>query len=163
LVGGGLGMLIAYWTLGLADALMPQSLPRIHEMRIDGRVLSFTIVLSAAAGVLCGLLPALRFRSQEISSALNQGGIRTTESAGGRRLRSLLAGLEIALSLMLVIGAGLLVKSFVRLHRTDPGFDANHVVTAMLALLPAKYPEAPQVTNFYGEFLERVKAIPDVR
>jgi len=132
-MGGAAGLLIARWSLNVVRSVNPGNIPRLETIGIDGRVLAFTFGVSILTGIVFGLAPALRAAKVDLNSALKSGG-RSTQGDGGfsssrRRLRSLLVVSELALSLMLLIGAGLLIRSFVRLQSVSPGFNPGHVVS----------------------------------
>jgi predicted permease len=137
-MGGATGLLIAKWGLHVVRIVNPGNIPRLESIGIDGRVLAFTFAISIATGIVFGLAPALRAARVDLNSALKSGG-RSTQGDGGfstsrHRLRGLLVVSELALSLMLLIGAGLLIRSFVRLEGVSPGFNPSHVVSARVAV-----------------------------
>ncbi|HEV8702062.1 MAG TPA: ABC transporter permease [Candidatus Polarisedimenticolia bacterium] len=162
-LGGGLGLMLALWGIDLLSALEPGTLPRMSEVRIDGGVLLFTLLLSLASGVLFGLAPALQVSRARVNQTLKEGGRAATETRGRRRLRGLLVIGQMALALMLLVAAGLMVRSFMRLQRVDPGFDPEGLLTVQLSLSQARYPEAQQKTAFYRRLLERARSLPGVR
>jgi len=161
LAGGVLGVLWATWGIRLLLKLAPESIPRLDQIGIDGRVLGWTALVSLLAGVLFGLAPAWQSSRLNLNEAT--GGRGTTESPGKRRWRDLLVVSELALAVMLLIGAGLLVKSFWRLQRVDAGVNPERVLTMQLALRGQRYADARQVDAFYPRLLERVQALPGVR
>ena len=159
--GGALGLLLAYWGTSALAALAPASLPRLHEVGLDGRTVVFTVLLSLLTGILFGVIPALYVARSDLQDTLKAGG---RGAAGGReRARSGLVVSQIALSLVLLVGAGLMLKSFARLLRVSPGFDAEHVLTAKLSLPRAKYPDDARRVAFFQEAVGRVAALPGVR
>jgi len=162
LAGGGLGLLLALWGVDLFAALGPAELPRARDIRLDGRVLAFTAALSLLTGLLFGLIPALRASRPELQQTLKEGGEAT---GGGRRryLQSLLVVSEVALALVLLVGAGLMINSLFRLQRVSPGVDADRVLVARIGLPEAKYREDSQVATFYQEVLRRVRSLPGVQ
>ncbi len=162
LTGGAGGLLIAAWGVELLRALAPDSLPRVAEIRIDGWVLGFTLVLSMIAGVVFGAAPLVQSARADLAGTLKAGGRGTTAAPSRHRLRSGLVAAELALSLVLLTGAGLLLKSFVRLQQVDPGFDSKGVITFQVALPPAKYPTGPATAGFFRQALERAEAVPGV-
>jgi putative ABC transport system permease protein len=162
LAGGALGLLLAVWGKDLLVALGPASLPRAQEITIDGSVLGFTLLIAVATGIVFGLVPAFQAARIDLNEALKDGGRSPGAGPGRRGLRDALVVSEIALSLVLLVGAGLMIRSFVRLVQVDPGFDARNVLTAQVALPDAKYPERPQVAAFFERALERVRASPGV-
>ena len=162
LTGGAGGLLIAAWGVELLRAFAPDSLPRVAEIRIDGWVLGFTLVLSMIAGVVFGAAPLVQSARADLAGTLKAGGRGTTAAPSRHRLRSGLVAAEVALSLVLLTGAGLLLKSFVRLQQVDPGFDSKGVITFQVALPPAKYPTGPATAGFFRQALERAEAVPGV-
>jgi predicted permease len=147
-LGGVAGLLLAYWGVGALLALAPASLPRTGEVGIDGTVLLFTLTVSLLAGIVFGLAPGLRFSHPDLQASLKEGG-RSTAGNSGRRTRHLLVISELALAVVLLAGAGLTIKSFLRLLNVDPGFDPRNVLTARISLPQSKYPQHQQVDAFY--------------
>jgi putative ABC transport system permease protein len=162
LMGGTLGVLLALWGIDALLALSPDSIPRVQEITLDQRVLVFTLVVSLLTGLVFGLFPALQASRSGVGEALKETGRSSTGSLASRRARNLLVAAEVALSVLLLVGSGLLVKSFLRLRDVDPGFDPQNVLTMRIALAPARYHEADQVIAFYEQVLERVRAVPGV-
>ncbi len=162
IVGGGLGLLLAMWGVDLLVAASPANIPRVQQVGLDGRVLAFTLLLSALVGIAFGLVPALHASKPDLNDALKEGSRGSTESLRRNRVRSLLVVAEVALSLMLLIGAGLLLKSFMRLVQTDPGFDASHVLTLDIPLGRQRYATPEQQTDFFRRLVERTKSLPGV-
>ncbi|MDQ3803685.1 MAG: ABC transporter permease [Acidobacteriota bacterium] len=161
-LGGAAGLLLALWATSLLVALGSDAIPRPDEIAVDARVLGFTLGVSLLTGIAFGLAPALAASRPDLNETLKEGGRSQTFGRGRKRVRGVLVVSEVALSLLLLIGAGLLVKSFVRLRRVDPGFDPRHVLT-MNAFLPgARYPEEWQHAAFFEKVLERVRALPGV-
>lgn len=166
LAGGLAGVAVAYVAIMAMRVLGPGTLPRIAEIGLDGRVLAFTFVVSLLTGVVFGLAPALRSSQVDLNGVLKDGG-RTSVGGGAfglghQKLRRLLIVSEIALSLMLLIGAGLLIRSYQRVSNADPGFDPNNVLSLRLALPNTKYNSPELVTGFYRQLNERVAALPGV-
>jgi putative ABC transport system permease protein len=161
-LGGGVGGLaLAEWGLTLIVGLAPRDVPRLAEAGIDGTVLVFTLLASIASGVLFGLAPALRV-SSDLQSVLKEGG-RGSAGSGGQRLRSALVVGEVAMSLMLLIGSGLLINSFLRLLKVNMGFEPANLLTMQLFLSPSKYAESqPKTALAIQSILERVNALPGV-
>jgi putative ABC transport system permease protein len=159
-VSGTLGVVLALWGVDSLAAAGRMWLPRAEGIKIDATVLLFTLGVSLLTAILFGLAPALRASSGQLSEALKEGGQRAGH--GRDRLRSLLVVSEVALSLVLLVGAGLLIKSFVRLLSVDKGFDPRHVLALDLSLPESKYPEPPQQAQFFQQVLERVSALPGV-
>ncbi|MFY9611384.1 MAG: ABC transporter permease [Blastocatellia bacterium] len=161
LLGGMVGVVLAVWARKVLLALGARHIPRIHEISLDGTALGFTLGITLLAAVLAGLLPAWQASRHELTGALKDG----QKGAGGSQrsgLRSLLVVSEIALSFMLVIGAGLLIKSFIRLVRVDPGIDPSNVLTMRLDLPGSRYPEDRQQAAFFEEVERRIKVLPGV-
>jgi putative ABC transport system permease protein len=162
-VGGLLGAMLASWGVELLLKLAPQSVPRLNQIGIDGRALGWTALVSLLTGVLFGLAPALQSSRLSLNETLKEDGRGATESPDKRRWRDLLVISELALAVMLLIGAGLLVKSFWRLQRVDSGVDTDRVLTMQLALRGQRYADPRQVDAFYPRLLERIQALPGVR
>jgi putative ABC transport system permease protein len=163
LAGGALGLVLAAWLTRAFVAFAPGAIPRLNEVGLDGRVLAFTALLSLATGVLFGLGPAFRGSRTELNAALQEGGARVAGSVARNRLRRLLVAAEVALALVLLIGSGLLVKSFVELRQTPLGFDPSGTMTASLTLPDAEYPTVARMQAYYAAALQRLEALPDVR
>ncbi|MBA2503677.1 MAG: ABC transporter permease, partial [Pyrinomonadaceae bacterium] len=161
-IGGTLGSLLALWGVDLLVAASPSDIPRVKEIALDARVLGFTFLISILTGIFFGLIPALGVSKFNLNEVLKEGGRGSTEGAHRNRVRSLLVVTEIALSLVLLIGAGLLIKSFLHLRDTDPGFDPQPVLVTSLSVPRAKYPESEQQKRFFQQVLERVKEVPGV-
>lgn len=162
LVGGTLGLLLALWGLDLLVAATPVDIPRVREVGLDMNVFLFTLSVSVLTGVIFGLAPALQASRVDVNESLKEGGRGSTESARRNRVRSLLVISEIALSFVLLIGAGLLIKSFIRLRDVNPGFEPQRVLTTGLSLARAKYPKVEQQAAFFQETIARIKALPGV-
>jgi predicted permease len=162
LTSGILGFFVAVWGIELLVALSPPNLPRVKEVSVDLRVLGFTLAVSLLTGILFGLLPALQASRQHLSEKLKAGGRNAMSSPGRQRLRSGLVVAEIALSLMLLVGAGLLIRSFLRLQAVDPGFNSSNVLTMQLDLSGPNYKTGAQVISFQNQLLERIKQLPGV-
>jgi len=159
--GGAAGVLIALWGVRLLKSAMPdqvaQFVPGFDRVGIDVTVLGFTLALSLATGILFGLAPAIQSSKPDLNEALKEGG-RTSHSAGRHRLRSLLVVSEVALSLVLLVGAGLMLKSFLLLLETNSGFNPKNVLTMAFVLPVAKYSEEPKRKAFCQELITRVRA-----
>ena len=162
LAGGMLGLVVADWGVRALVAAAPPTLPRLDAIGTDRWVLGFTVLLTAATGVIFGLMPALAAARPDLTAALAEGG-RGGSSAGRQRFRRGLVVAQIALALMLVTSAGLLLRSFVRLRGVDPGFDPRGLLTAELQLSPVRYDTPARVRAFYSELVRRVEEIPGVR
>ena len=155
--GGALGVLFAYWLADLLVVVAPTDIPRVENVRIDAAVLLFSIAATLLTAVLFGLVPALNATRMNLSAALGDGS-RTAGERHGNRLRSALVVSEIAITLVLLAGAGLALRSFVKLHQVDTGFDTENVLTFQLRLFGKKYPDAKSVRDFYQQLIERLEA-----
>ncbi len=161
-LGGGLGLLLARWSLGAARSFLPANLPGAGDVGLDARVLAFTVGLSLATALVFGFAPLVTTRATQISETLREGGGRTT---AGRRRQRVQAGLvvsTVALAVVLLVGAGLLMRSFARLTATDAGFDPNGVLTMSLVLPPQAYDKADRVRAFVAEVHDAMAALPGV-
>jgi putative ABC transport system permease protein len=158
--GGVVGAGLATWAVKLFVASQPATVPRIDLIAVDGRVLAFTAVISVATGLLFGLMPAIRSSAADLLSTIKDSSRGTGRR--GSRVRSVLVVAEVAMALMLLVGAGLMVRSFGRLMSVDLGFDPEHVVTARLTLPERRYPELAQWTAFHRELLRRIRSISGV-
>ena len=158
--GGALGALLAWWAVAAFVASRPATIPRIDQIAVDGRVLVFTAIVSIATGVAFGLAPALRATSIDLLASLRDAA--RGSHGGGRRLRAMLVVGEIALALVLLVGAGLTVRSFAALAALDLGFDPSRVVTMRVSLPNARYPEVARWVAFHRDVAARVAAIPGV-
>jgi predicted permease len=162
LLGGVLGVALAWWGLQALVALMPASIPVTSEINVDLRVLSFAAALSLLTGVVFGLFPALSASRGGTSTGLNETGRSSTAGKQRNRLRSVLATAEVALALVLVVGAGLLIRSFAALRNTDPGFRPEHALSIFVALPDKQYAKAAAVRSFDQAFLGKIGALPGV-
>lgn len=160
LLGGVLGLLAAWAVLPALSAWLPADLPRLDEVKVDGTVLLFTLGVAALTGVVFGLLPALAGRRVDLRGVLAEGG--RSDAASARRLPLSLVVAEMALALLLLVGAGLLLRSFGSLLAVDVGFDPRRLATVELHLPDDRYPEAQQAVDFYDRLLAEVGAIPGV-
>jgi putative ABC transport system permease protein len=161
--GGALGLLLAFWLLNLFVGLSPQGAPRFDEIGIDGYVLGFTLGTVGLTALIFGLIPALHASKADLNHSLKEAGKGGPTGVHGGRLRNALVIAEMALALMLLVGGGLLMRSFVLLSRVDPGFNPNHVLTLRLFLSKAHYPEPQQILGFYTPLLDRLKTLPGAR
>jgi putative ABC transport system permease protein len=166
LAGGAAGLVLALWGVDALVALIPASqlmqMPYLQSLSLSRDVLLFAVGLSLLTGVLFGLTPALSASRTDLQSALKEGG-RSSVSRGSRRLRDLLVVAEMALALVLLVGAGLLLKSLVTMLRVDPGFDTRGLLTLRVALPPSRYKGDGQAARFYDEVLRRAGSVPGVR
>jgi len=161
--GGALGLVFAHYSLMVLVKFLVQWLPRAGEIALDGWVLAFTLSISLLTGLAAGLLPALRMTKADLNQALKQGLGRTATDSGGSRTRNVLVVAEVALSLMLLIGAGLLIRSLWVLHSVNPGFDPHGVVTLNVAIPTGKFTAPAQQVGYYGRVLDRVRSLPGVQ
>jgi predicted permease len=166
LLGGTAALLIAYAALQIVRSINPGNIPRLEAIVLDRTVLLFTFAISIVTGVLFGLAPALRAARVDLSASMKAGG-RSMQGDGGfsssrRRLRSLLVVAEVAISLMLLIGAGLLVRSFARLQNVSPGFDPEGVVSMRLGVSTRPFPDREASLAFYRPFGDALAAVPGV-
>ena len=163
LIGGSLGLLLAVWGLDLLLALAPENLPRVKDVSIDARALGFTFGITLLTGVLFGFVPALQASRPNLNETLKEGGRGMTGDARRQRVRHALVAGEIAVALLLLIGAGLLLKSFWRLQEVEPGFNPKNALAVNLELPRMKYPEDQQCAAFYSQLIERVSSLPGVQ
>jgi predicted permease len=165
-MGGAAGLLIAQWTLHALRTINPGNIPRVEDISINGAVLGFTFGIAVITGVLFGTAPAWRALKSDLNTSLKAGG-RSGQTEGGlhltrNRLRGLLVVSELAFSLMLLIGAGLLIRSFVRLQSVPPGFATDHTLSMQVSITGPKYRDDNAVLRFYQEAADRVGRLPDV-
>lgn len=161
LIGGVVGLLIASWGVSALVNLNEDRIPRAYEIGIDWWVLGYTLLASLATGILFGLAPALQISGADLHETLKEGGRIGTGAARGR-VRSVLVVLEMAVALVLLIGSGLLIRSFWRLQQIDPGFDPQNTLTLNLSLPQPQYVDIGQRVMFYQQMLEKTRAIPGV-
>jgi putative ABC transport system permease protein len=162
LAGGALGLLFAHYGVLLIVDFLAGRLPRSNEIALDGWVLAFTLVISLVSGLAAGLLPALRMAKSDLNEALKQGVGRTASDSGGNRARNVLVVSEVALSLMLLIGAGLMIRSLWTLHHVNPGFDPQNVVTMEISVPTGKFTQPAQQISFFNRVLDGVRTVPGV-
>jgi putative ABC transport system permease protein len=162
LLGGILGIILASLGIKLFFASSNTNLPRVEEVALDGWVLGFTLVVSMITGVLFGIIPAFYASKLNLSRYLKEGSHTAAGTVHHNRIRNLLVVSEIALALVLLVGAGLLINSFTLLLKVSPGFDPDGVLVMDISLPESKYPEKQQQTTFYRNLLERVSALPAV-
>ena len=163
ILGGGLGLWLANAALGPLLQLSAGAVPDVSGIRIDPWVLAFTVAASLLTGILFGLLPALRTAQPDLREALNEGGRGSTGGAASRGLRSVLVVAEIAIAMLLLVGAGLLLRSFERMESSAAGFAPDHLLAADLPLSQNAYPRSEQRFAFYDHLLENARALPGVR
>lgn len=161
LCGGLAGLLVAKFGIELIVKFLAEQLPRSAGIGLDAQVLGFTLLISVLTGIAAGLMPAWRLSKADINETLKQGMGRAGDS-GGNRTRAALVVCEVALSLMLLAGAGLMIRSLWNLRNTNPGFDPHYALTASLPIPRNKYATPAQEISFWNQLLERVRALPGV-
>lgn len=161
-LSGLLGLLFAYAGIKLLLALTPSEVPRLHEIGLHVPVFLWTLMISIVTGLLFGLAPALQASKPDLNKALKESSGRNPGSLQGSGLRNLLVVAEVAVALLLLVGAGLMTRSFVRLQQVNPGFATSNVLTMNLALPTKKYRQQ-QVNIFYDQLIERVRNLPGVK
>ena len=162
LSGGALGLAFAHFAVRFIVAFLADKLPHSIEVGLDSKVLIFTAIISVVTGIVAGVLPAWRLTRRDVNEALKQGLGRTDADAGGHRTRSILVVSEVALSLMLLIGAGLMIRSFQNLRNVNPGFDSRQVLTMSVVISRAKFLSPDQAISFFDRVLQRVRSLPGV-
>ena len=165
LFGGAAGLLIAYWGVPALVAMLPQNqlnaMPFLKTLSVDTSILTFSLLLSLITGLIFGLAPALQSSRMDLNEALKEGG-RSTSIGAGNRLRSAMVVTEIALAVVLLVGAGLMMKSLLRLLQTNIGFNTENLLTMAVVLPPEKYQQENQRINFNEQIQERVRSLPGV-
>jgi len=162
LAGGTLGVLVAWWGTKALVALSPPALIDLKNVSVNWPVLAFTLGLSLLTGIVFGLVPALEATRFNLHGSLKEGGKNIGGSAGGQRIRNLFVVTQVALALVLLVGAGLLLKSLNRLQSVDTGFNPNNLLAVRLNLLPGKYESDEKRVDFFKSAVEQMKAIPGV-
>src|SRR5256714_1842141 len=162
IVGGALGLLLAIWSLDLLVSLKPANLPRLGEIGVKRTVFLFTAAVSVLTGVLFGLVPAWPDSQMDLNEGLKESGRGGSDAPRRQRMRALLVISEVALSIVLLFGAGLMFRSFARLLAVDPGFKADHVLAAFVSLPVAKYSRHEEEVAFYDRLVERLRSVPGV-
>jgi len=160
LAGGAVALLIAWWGTSLLIALKPENLPRLQEINVDPRVFAFTVGVSILTGLIFGLLPAWTASRPAVSNSLKEGGRGATSGRGQRALRSALVAGELAVALVLLVGAGLLVKTFWKLRNVEPGFNPDHLLTMRVELPENRYQEVDAQTRFRTQALANINTLP---
>src|SRR5215831_16710525 len=161
LAGGALGLVTAYWGTGLALKALPSALPRSDDIKVDATVLLFTLAVLNLTGLLFGLAPAVGSSRPDLNETLKEGG--RSGSSGRQSIRNVLVVAEIAISLVLLVGAGLLVRSFIALNHVNAGFDDRNLLTFDISLSTKEYSDASKTRRFFKEFLEKIQALPGVQ
>jgi putative ABC transport system permease protein len=162
LAGGAAGLLLGWWGVDLLKGLLPAEFPRVADIGVDPRVLGFTLLVSCATGVAFGLAPALQFTRPDLHGALKEGARGSTGGARGGRLRNMLIVSEVALSLVLLVGAGLLFRSFLSLRAVELGFRPQSLLTFRLSPSGERFQTDAQYSAFFRDVAERVEAVPGV-
>jgi putative ABC transport system permease protein len=163
IVSGVAGLALSFWFIKLLLAIVPPNTPRLSEIGIDWRVFAFTFAVTILAGILFGLVPALQTSRPNLNETLKDSGQRGSETGGRNRVGSSLIVSEIALSFILLAGAGLLIKSFLHLREVNPGFAADNVLAMRVTLPPGKYAQGEPRAQIYKQLIDRVKATPGVQ
>ena len=161
LLGAAGGLLLAWWSVDLLRTFGPPDLPRLSELQINAPVGFFTLIVAVVSTLLFALVPALQVTRPDVNAALQEGN-RGGAGPESHRLRGVLVIAQVALSLLLLAGAGLLIKSFANLNATDPGLDPTRVLTADFVLPRGKYPEPDQQRQFFQRFLPQLAALPGI-
>jgi putative ABC transport system permease protein len=161
-IGAGCGLLLASWSFAFLQRLVPDGLALSSKLNLDPKVLGFTLLVSLLTAVMFGLAPAFQASNIDLNDALKQGGGRTGLSAGGNRLRSVMVVAQVALAMVLLVGAGLLIQAFQKLRNQYSGLQPENVLTLRTVLARNKYAEPGQRENFYHQVLERVSSLPGV-
>ncbi|MEY2484408.1 MAG: hypothetical protein QOH39_56 [Verrucomicrobiota bacterium] len=163
LLGGIAGVLLAVWGVDLLKNIGASTVPRLREVNLDFRVLIMTFGIAVGTGILFGLVPGIVCAKPELTESLKEGGRGSSEGRRRNRLRNALVVAEVALALVLLTGAGLLMKSFVRLQRVSPGFDPHNVLTMEVSLPKLRYPDDKAIVRFSDEAQQRIAALPGVQ
>jgi putative ABC transport system permease protein len=158
-LGAALGLVLAYWGLEAVKALAPRGVPRLATISIDAATLGFTVIVALVTGILFGLVPALHAGRGNLQTVLREGSRGSTASGGAR---GILVVAQVALSLILLVGAGLMMRSFVKLQSVDPGFDPHNVLTGRIQLAGERFRASSAATAFFEQILERVGKLPGV-
>jgi putative ABC transport system permease protein len=161
-LGGVVGLLLSLWGVSLLKAFIPPTIAQAGEVSIDGKVLIFTLLISLLTGLVFGLAPALQASKFNLNETLKEGGRDSAAGSRGNRIRDLLVIAEVAVSLILLIGAGLLINSFLRLRNVDPGFRTGNLLTMQVELPVQKYSDQARRSTFYTELISRIEALPGV-
>ncbi len=161
LLGGSLGLILARWSLDVLVALSPPEIPDLHHVGLHAPVLLWTFLICLATGILMGLVPAWQATNPEINETLKESGGRSVQGARHRSLHFFVMG-EVALALVLLIGAGLMLRTVARLQQVNPGFNPRHVLTMAVALPRQKYPTGAEMNRFFEQLLARVKSLPGI-
>lgn len=163
LIGAGLGLLVAMWGVTLLTSALPSNTPRLSQIKIDSTVLIFNFIVAFATGLVFGIVPAIQASKADLNETLKEGSAITSASRNRQRLRSGLLVAEVSLSIVLLIGAGLLIKSFYRLQQESSGINPTNVLTMTVSLPQYKYNENPQRIEFERQLVERITNLPGVQ
>lgn len=163
ITGGIIGVLLAVWGLDILLSLGEGSIPRVKEIELDVWVLGFSLLVSVVTGLIFGLLPALQASKPDLNDALKEGSRGASGGIRSNRTRSVFVIAEVAICLVLLIGAGLMIKSFSRLTNINPGFNPENMLTVNVALSGARYREAAAVSGFYKQTVDRLSSLPGVK
>jgi len=163
LAGGACAVLLAIWATNLLVRLQPENLPRLQEIGVDARVLAFTFGVSLLTGIVFGLLPAWSASRSVVNDALKEGGRSSTAGGARQRMRSTFVVAELAVALVLLVGAGLLIKTFWNLRSVGPGFKPDHLLTMRVELPEARYKETEKETRFRMQALESWLSVANPR
>lgn len=161
--GAGVGVLFAIWAIDLVKSMGTQTIPRLSEVHIDASVLLATLAIAIGTGLIFGLVPGLASGKPDLTESLKEGGRGSTSGRRHNRLRNALVIAEVALALVLLTGAGLLLKSFVKLENVNPGFNPQKVLTAEISLPALRYPDKKAQVNFFTELERRIANLPGVK
>ena len=162
LIGGTLGLFLGHYGVKLLLATSPNSIPRATSIGLDTLVILFTLAISVVTGLIFGLAPMMHLRARTVNSSLREGGARTTAAGTRKRIRQLLVISETALAVVLVVGSGLMLRSFAALQQVDPGFKSDNLLTFQLFLPAANYADPAAQTGFFNRLLPELKALPGV-
>lgn len=163
LAGGSVGLLLASWGTDFLLKLAPQALPRMDNVSLDFRALGFTAAVTLLTGLIFGLIPALQASKPNLTEVMKDAGRGSTEAGRRQLIRNVLVVLEVASALVLLVGAGLMIKSFWQLQKVDPGFQTDNALTLKVSLPKRKYPEETQQVAFFQQLIEKVRALPGVQ
>jgi putative ABC transport system permease protein len=162
-LGGGLGLLLALWGTGFIESVGSRVTPLLSGIDIDSRVLGFTVAISILAGIVFGLAPALHVSKPDLNESLKEGGRTSSADFGRNRLRGSLVVSEVAMALVLLVCAGLLIQSLLRLRDVNPGFNSEKLLTMNVTLPGVKYPKSVNWITFYRNLIDRLEALPGVQ
>ncbi|SPE27478.1 conserved membrane hypothetical protein [Candidatus Sulfopaludibacter sp. SbA3] len=161
-VGGMTGLLLARWAIFILVRISPNAIPRLSETALDARVLAFTLAVSVLAGVVFGAVPAISLRRSNLNDSLKSG-MRNSSGPGGLRLRRMLVGVELALAIVLLTGAGLMLKSYARMNAHPPGFDPESVIVMKVRFTGRQYLEEPVQRAYVRDLMGKLEGVPGVR